>query len=194
MQERHPIFSTPGLKVFIDRIGEIENPSVLDLGYTSGANVQFLANLGCTVYLSATLREIFSMNSEINGDPLDILLSENLNYSADSFHGILCWDLFDYFEREHACLISKKLSKILRKKGIVFIMSSRKSYSDLSSEALLRYAIVNESSLQYIRIPGQKVPRWSHVDRDIIGFFAGFNLLSSHLIRSGIKEFLFEKL
>ena len=93
-----------GLGEFLHSLspGTDQKLSVLDLGPTSPANINFLTNREMRVYNEDIMRAVKQPEYMVRGEDgseqldLDKFFAENLSYPENHFDAILCWDAPDY--------------------------------------------------------------------------------------------------
>src|SRR5262249_42359912 len=96
---------------------------VLDLGPTSPANIAFITEMGARVFNEDVLREsqdpIYSVKQEDGSMQIDPgkFFADNLNYAADQFDAILCWDVLDYLPESLVKPLVERLQVMLKLKG-----------------------------------------------------------------------------
>src|SRR5271154_6639143 len=89
----------------LSRAFKSEEPlCILDIGYTSAANIRYLTERGHKVYsedlLEASTDPALVVSEERGQSSLDSkrFLAENLVFSAAQFDMVLCWNLADYMD------------------------------------------------------------------------------------------------
>jgi hypothetical protein len=77
--------------------------SVIDIGYTSATNINYLTELGHSVYMADVVRDAYAENwqtgTDEDGKPMwDVegFLSHALNFSGRMFDVVLLWTALDY--------------------------------------------------------------------------------------------------
>ncbi len=125
-----------GLKEFLWLMSDVPHARVLDLGPVWQATVNFFLEKGYRIStddLLGTWKEFVSAEEErLRAAPLtsegysarltasalaDKFLENALQYPEDSFHGVLGWDLFDYFDPAVSSRIMDRLFGILHPGG-----------------------------------------------------------------------------
>ncbi|MFQ6083211.1 MAG: methyltransferase domain-containing protein [Candidatus Aminicenantia bacterium] len=192
------IYSSHILPRYIDHLKKKKAPRVLDLGYISGKNIEFLAKLGFTVYVEDYLNSISWEELQPRILPRrkktkkKLLEVKNLNYTQDYFDGILCWDLFDYLDFEDGKWLIKEIWKILKPEGVAFSLFD--SYkSSLYQSHRKKIFIYDENHLFYDRVPFIRTFFTTYENRDIFALFAEFNILESYYVKNGMREILIQK-
>lgn len=166
-------------------------PKILDLGPAVGANVQFLAGLGCRIWVADLFRTLRSgegdgLQSDLGS--LDKLLARHLPSSDETGYDlILAWDLFNYFTREEIELVGTHLTRICRPMGSVFAMvSTTRQISDHP----LRFSIADTEHLVYDGDSSHRRPAPHYTQTDLERLLPGFEVETSFLLRNGIQEYV----
>ncbi len=98
---------------------------VMDVGPTSSSNVNFLANLGCSIYLPDPLHdsatEDWSSPGEDGTPVLDTakFLEEYFSFSGRIFDVVLLWDTLDFLPEPLLQPVVDRLHEVLRPEGKV---------------------------------------------------------------------------
>ena len=103
--------STRGLARFVASLNGREQPALLDLGPVVGANVTFFGEeLGCKIFVEDLSKDIDRHVREDRLPELPAFLGSRFPQAAESFDGIICWDVFDYLDRPAAQALAEQLS------------------------------------------------------------------------------------
>lgn len=170
-----------------------EKMCVLDLGPTSPANIAFLTELGARVYNEDILRESqdpgYLAKQEDGSMQVDLLrfFSENLDYPANRFDAILCWDVADYLPEVLVKPLIERLQTMLKPKGNLLAFFHTK---DAGEESLYsRHHIVEQDVLELEPIQGFRLQRIFN-NRHIENLFKDFASRKFFLGRDNIREVL----
>lgn len=170
-----------------------ENPSVLDLGPTSSANISFLTGFGGRVHNEDVLRASQDKSYialQANGtdalDPQKFFL-ENLNYTERSFDAILCWDIPDFLHESLVKPMVERIQKILTPGGVLLAFFHTKDAGPDSPYC--HYHIVNGEVLDLEAKPDFRLQRVFN-NRHIENLFKGFSSIKFFLARDNIREVL----
>lgn len=96
---------------------------ILDLGYTSAANIRYLTGRGHKIYsedlLEASTDPELITKDEQGNKILDSkkFLDENLNFSNTQFDVVLCWNLADYMDESLVKPVVGRLWSMLKPGG-----------------------------------------------------------------------------
>jgi hypothetical protein len=170
-----------------------EKMSVLDLGPTSSANIAFITDLGLRVYNEDVLRasqDCSYMSKQEDGsmqlDP-GKFFAENLDYPANHFDAILCWDVADYLPESLVKPLVERLQGMLKPKGNLLAFFHSK---DAGPEAPhCRYHIVQNDTLEFEPGPVFRLQRIFN-NRHIENLFKDFVSRKFFLGRDNIREVL----
>jgi SAM-dependent methyltransferase len=98
---------------------------ILDIGYTSAANIRYLTERGHKVYsedlLEASTDPALVVSDERGQPILDnkLFLAENLVFSAAQFDMVLCWNLADYMDESLVKPVVARLWTTLKPGGML---------------------------------------------------------------------------
>lgn len=166
---------------------------VLDLGPTSPANISFLTELGARVFNEDVLRESqdpsYLVRQEDGSMQIDQarFFAENLNYAADQFDAILCWDVTDYLPETLVKPLVERLQAMLKARGNLLAFFHTK---DAGAESLYsRHHIVPPDVLELEPIQGFRLQRIFN-NRHIENLFKDFASRKFFLGRDNIREVL----
>jgi len=110
----------------LSRVFKSEEPlCILDIGYTSAANIRYLTERGHKVYsedlLEASTDPALLVSDEHGKPILDSkrFLAENLVFSAAQFDIVLCWNLADYLDESLVKPVVARLWTTLKPGGML---------------------------------------------------------------------------
>lgn len=182
-----------GFAEFIRSLIGHENPSVLDLGPTSSANISFLTGFGGRVHnedilLASQDKSYIALQAD-GTDALDPqkFFRENLNYAEQSLDAILCWDIPDFLHESLVKSMVERIHSILRPGGILLAFFHTKDAGPDSPYC--HYHIVNGEVLALEARPDFRLQRVFN-NRHIENLFKGFASIKFFLARDNIREVL----
>jgi hypothetical protein len=194
-----------GLKEFLWLIGDVPRGRVLDLGPVWQATVSFFVDKGFRLSSEDILRAwkdfltseeeklrtaaVGEGNRRLSPSALaDKFLENALNYPEKSFHGVLAWDLFDYFDAEAAPRLVDRLTSLVHPGGAVLAL-----FHSRPAERFHRYRIVDAQTVELI--PASTIAVHSRVfqNREILDLFDKFRSSKSFVGRDQVREALFVK-
>jgi len=196
-----------GLKEFLWLMSDVPHARVLDLGPVWQATVNFFLEKGYRIStddLLGTWREFVSGEEErLRAAPLtsegysarltasalaDKFLENALQYPEDSFHGVLGWDLFDYFDPAVSSRIMDRLFGILHPGGAVLAL-----FHSRAPERFHRYRIIDTQTVELVAAPTLAVHARVFQNREILELFAKFRSSKTFVGRDQVREGLFLK-
>jgi SAM-dependent methyltransferase len=152
-----------GLAELAKSLASEETLCVLDLGYTSAANIRYLTERGHKIYsedllIASTDPALATVNEE--GKPaLDSkrFLTENLTYPAAHFDIVLCWNLADYLDESLVKPVVGRLWSVLKPGGVLLaFFHTREAGPDAPC---FRYHITGADTLEMQAIEPRKETR-----------------------------------
>lgn len=194
-----------GLKEFLWLIGDVRGGRILDLGQVSQATLTFFIEKGYRVSTEDFLRswkEFLTAEEErlrmtpVGEDTRKIsqgVLAEKfldgaLQYPGESFHGVLAWDLFDYFDGELLPRVLERLYSLLHPAGAVLAL-----FHSRAPERFHRYRIMDTQTIELLSAPTLAVHSRVFQNREILDLFGKFRSSKSFMGRDQLREGLFLK-
>jgi hypothetical protein len=194
-----------GLKEFLWLISDVPHGRVLDLGPVWQSTVSFFVDKGYRVSTEDLLRtwkafltceEEGFRNAPVGIEAervspaalADKFLENALQYPERSFHGVLAWDLLDYFDPEVTPRLMERVSQLLHPGGAMLAM-----FHSRATERFHRYRVVDGQTVELI--PAPTIAVHSHVfqNREILGLFSDFRSSKTFVGRDQVREALFLK-
>jgi hypothetical protein len=175
------------LPLLIERLERRPAAHLLDVGPVCGENIPFFSQLVgkltvCDMFLQLdkALRK---------GLPPDRIW-RHLDYPSQSFDGVLLWDLPDRLEDSDLGKLLELCRNFLRTEGMVVIFS----LSDQTAPGTVdSFVMGDDFRFQQRRRPHLSLPIHRRQNRDLLALFAPFDPVKSYIHRSGLREFLFQK-
>jgi hypothetical protein len=194
-----------GLKEFLWLIGDARHGRVLDLGPVWQSTINFFTEKDFRISTEDLLRswkEFLSTEEErLRRTPVgeegekisQSMLAEKflegaLQYSEESYHGILAWDLFDYFDAELLPRIMERLYSILQPGGAVLALFHSKT-----AERFHRFRVVDSQTVEMLAAPTLAVHSRIFQNREILDLFGKFRSSKTFVGRDQLREGLFLK-
>ena len=194
-----------GLKEFLTYIQDEKNPRILDLGQVSQATLTFFIEKGYRITTEDSLRswkEFLAAEEEGlrlapvgNGGQkisqaylAEKFLETGLHYAEESFHGVLAWDLLDYFDAELLPRVMERLYSLLVPSGVVLAM-----FHSRAPERFHRYRIVDTQTIEVLPAPTLAVHAHVFQNREILDLFGKFRSSKTFVGRDQLREALFLK-
>lgn len=194
-----------GLKEFLWLLSDMERARVLDLGPASQSTISFFTEKGFRISTEDLLRswkdyltaEENRMRKAAVGDEgerlsADVLaerfLQGAVKYPAESFHGVLAWDLLDFMEAPLSSRLMTRLYEILRPGGAVLAL-----FHSRPAERFYRYRIAANQSIELIAAPPLAMQGKVFQNRQILDLFGQFRSSKTFVGRDQLREGLFLK-
>ena len=186
-------------------LGDTPQARILDLGPIWQSTVDFFVEKGFRVSSEDLLRgwkdflgeeEESLRTHRVIGDveaPAVATLAERflenaLQFSDESIHGILAWDLLDYFDADMMPRMTERLFRILRPGGAMLgLFHSRPAGS------FQRYRIVDQQTIEQLPAPTLAVHAHVFRNRELMDLFAKFRSSKTFVGRDQVRETLFLK-
>jgi hypothetical protein len=194
-----------GLKEFLWLISDVPRGRVLDLGPIWQSTVSFFVEKGYRVSSEDLLRawKDFLTDEEeklrtaavgVGAERLspaalaEKFLQTALQYPEESYHGVLAWDLFDYFDPVAVVPLVTRLTRLVHPGGAVLAL-----FHSRPAERFHRYRIVDQQSVELIPAPTIAVHAHVFQNREILGLFEEFRSSKSFVGRDQVREALYVK-
>jgi hypothetical protein len=193
-----------GLKEFLGLISDVPRCRVLDLGPVWQSTVSFFVDKGYRVSSEDLLRawkdflaveeDRLRTTSARDGGKLsppalaEKFLETALQYPEQCYHGILLWDLLDYFDPAAVPPLINRLSHLVHPGGVVLAL-----FHSRPAERFHRYRIVDAQSVELIPAPTLAVHAHVFQNRELLGLFEDFRSSKSFVGRDQVREALFAK-
>jgi hypothetical protein len=194
-----------GLKEFLWLLSDVKRGRILDLCPATQSTLNFFIEKGFRISAEDMLRtwknfqndEEERARSAAAGDFVERVekkelgvkfLENNLNYPADSFHGILAWDFCDYFDREVLPLVMERIYHILHPGGVVLAM-----FHSRPTERFHNYRVVDGQTIEPVSAPTVAVHTRVFQNREILDLFESFRSSKTFVGRDQVREALFLK-
>ena len=194
-----------GLKEFLWLISDVPRGRVLDLGPIWQSTVSFFVEKGYRVSSEDLLRawKDFLTDEEeklrtaavgVGAERLspaalaEKFLQTALQYPEERYHGVLAWDLFDYFDPVAVVPLVTRLTRLVHPGGAVLAL-----FHSRAAERFHRYRIVDQQSVELIPAPTIAVHAHVFQNREILGLFEEFRSSKSFVGRDQVREALYVK-
>jgi hypothetical protein len=193
------------LKEFLWLLSDVERPRILDLGAVSQSTLNFFIEKRFRVSTEDMLREwkdfltteeerlrTAPVGEEVERRSLAALaekfIDEALNYPEQSVHGVLIWDLLDYFDPAVVPVLMERLYAMLQPGGTVLAL-----FHSRPAERFHRYRIRDGQTVELM--PASTIAVHAHVfqNREILDLFGKFRSSKTFVGRDQVREALFIK-
>jgi hypothetical protein len=196
-----------GLKEFLWMLSDVKRGRILDLCPATQSTLNFFIEKGFRISAEDLLRTWKNfMDAEEEqmrslpvtpGEPIERdskhdlgkkFLRSNLEYAPESFHGILAWDICDYFDPEVLPLVMERIYDILHPNGAVLAMFHSKP-----TERFHNYRVLDGQTVESVLAPSVAVHARVFQNREILDLFEKFRSSKTFVGRDQIREALFLK-
>jgi len=189
-----PVHPTKVLARFVASLGSRTQPVLLDLGPVVGSNVSFFGEqLGCKIIVEDLSKDIDRHVREGKLDELPAALSKRFPQDAGSIDGILCWDIFDYLDKNSAKQLAEQLTRVLRPDGVLLALFSTAEPQPGVRPEYTRHIVVNPTSLQHRVYAAARGKQRPLPNRDIQRMFEPLRIAEQFLLKTNLREVLFRK-
>lgn len=193
------------LKEFLWLLSDIPHARILDLGSISQSTLNFFLEKGfrlSTEDLLRTWKEFLTTEEErlrmetsradgeqVSQDMLvEKFLDVALGYKEGNFHGVLAWDLLDYFDVAIVPKLMERLYNIMAPGGAMLALFHSKP-----AERFHRFRVVDTQKFEAVPAPTLAVHAHVFQNREILDLFGRFRSSKTFVGRDQIREALFLK-
>ena len=188
---RIPRHSSAWMKL-LARLKAESGLNVLDIGPTSPNNINFLTNLGHSVYMADLVEEAVKpdwlMPSEENEAPtydVESFLQRHMDFGNREFDIVLLWDALDYIPAPLADGILRRLKIVMREhgQGLAFFHSKMTG----PETVFCRYHVMDGDTVEAQQGPNHPVLR-NYQNRQIEALFQEMGACRFLLAKDNIRE------
>lgn len=180
-------YTSNALRLFVNGLEQWPEAQVLDVGPVCGKNINFLAQRVRRLYVCDIF--LFLDRYRRNGLPLSEVWHQ-LNYSPETFHGILLWGLFDHLDECEAGRLVKLCYTMVRPGGMLMVMALG---GQEIPAAVNSFVILDDFRLYLHPQPHLDLPFHHRQNRDVLGTLAPFSSVKSFIYHNGVREFLLQR-
>ena len=189
-----PVHPTKVLARFVASLSARTQPVLLDLGPVVGSNVSFFGEqLGCKIIVEDLSKDIDRHVRDGKLDELAASLSKRFPQEQGSIDGILCWDIFDYLDKNSAKQLADQLTRVLRPDGVLLALFSTAEPQPGMRPEYTRHIVVNPTSLQHRPYAAARGKQRPLPNRDIQRMFEPLRIAEQFLLKTNLREVLFRK-
>lgn len=186
-----PAVTSKVLPRVLAALGARPTPVLLDLGPVVGANVAFFGEqLACKIHVEDFYAAVEAHARRADPDAQPPALAARLSYPDASIDGILCWDLFDFLEKDGAQALAGRLAALLRPGGVLYAFFGTAA-GDIANYT--RFVVESDGTMRHRLSPATPTRRKVLTNRDITRMFEGLEVVESVLLKSQTRETLFRK-
>jgi hypothetical protein len=176
---------------FLSALSNRESPVLLDLGPVVGHNINFFGErLGCKFVVEDVYANLEKFAKENRTSELAAFLSTRFHQEDASFDGILCWDIFDYLDKQAGPVLAREMTRLLKPGGA--LMSFFATVTQPGTE-YTRFLVVDDKNLTHRVYSASRGRQPVLVNRDINRMFEGLTVWESFLLMTKTREIVFRK-
>jgi cyclopropane fatty-acyl-phospholipid synthase-like methyltransferase len=192
-----------GLQEFLELLDDAPRARVLDLGTVWQSTVNFFVEKGYRVSTEDLLRgwkdfltlEEERLRAASTGEDagkvspsmlMERFLEGAMQYPEHSFHGILAWDLLDYFDAAVVPPLMQRLFHLLHPGGALLAL-----FHSRPAERFHRYRIMDCQTVELLAAPTLVVHAHVFQNREILDLFGQFRSSRTFVGRDQVREALF---
>jgi hypothetical protein len=193
------------LKEFLWLLSDIPQARILDLGPIAQSTLNFFLEKGfrlSTEDLLRTWKEFLTGEEErlrmapagseegrISQDALvEKFLEIALCYPAGNFHGVLAWDLLDYFDVAIIPRLMERIFNLMAPGGVMLSL-----FHSRPAERFHRFRIIDTQKFEAVPAPTIVVHAHVFQNREILDLFGKFRSSKTFVGRDQVREALFLK-
>lgn len=169
-----------GLSEFLAKLKGFERPRLYDIGPAPGGNIVFFAGRGLRVYVDA------ERDHRVVGAAPDLT-----HLASADFEAAVLWDVIDFLPKAPAESFAREIARVVGPGGYAFLLSSASRSEELVP--IHSYHVEPGGGLVARPIERAVAKRVKRENRDIMKVFEGFETLSVHLLRSGMREIVLKR-
>ncbi len=174
------------LKIFVEDIDKGDDIQLLDLGLTSGSNIDFFARRVKKLYVFDILLNM--VLNERQGHPYGKAL-RYFDYPEDSFDGVLLWDLFDRLDEQEGRELAELCHTMVKPGGKMMLFAQNEQTASVEVNS---FVIRDNFQIEIRPHPRFNLPFYCRENRNIMKLLTPFTPVKSFIYRSGLREFLFQ--
>lgn len=166
----------------------------IDIGYTSPANINFLTNLGHSVFMADIVRDACSGNwqtgTDDDGNPVwDIegFLSQSLNFSGRMFDVVLLWTTLDYLPEPLVAPVTQRLFEATNPGGQVLAFFHTRTRGE--ETAYCRFHLTSGDDVE-MQLAEQFPIQRAFTNRSIERLFAAWSGYRQFLAKDSVSELI----
>lgn len=185
-----------GLEQFFAYIKDYSGLSILDLGETNQANINFITSLGHKLYSENFLR---SLDASFNGEaeagqshPAEIenFLRQNLDYGEAQLDGVLVWDVLQYMAPPLLAATLNRLYHIVKPGS--YLLAIFNAQERLTPRPVYTFKIHDDATL-LLADRGLRPPVQTFNNRTLEKLFQRFDSLKFFLTREQLREVIVKR-
>ena len=184
-------FPTKALPKLLSALRLYKQARLLDLGPATEENVTFFGEqIQCRIFIEDLFRDIDQHVIQGETSALENFFISRFSQADNSVDCVFAWDIFDYLEQPAKKALATQLMRIISPSGFLLtFFSGSQSYESVYT----RRIILDESTLKNREYPGACNKKAPMLNRDIIKLFDQMKVVEQLLLRTSVREILFQK-
>jgi SAM-dependent methyltransferase len=178
-----PVLPTKVLARFVASLSARTQPVLLDLGPV----------VGCKIIVEDLSKDIDRYVREGKLEELPAALSTRFRHESASIDGILCWDVFDYLDKNSAKKLAEELTRVLKPDGVLLAFFVTAEPQPGAKPEYTRHVVVDETHLQHRPYAAARGKQRAMQNRDIQRMFEELRVTEQFLLKSNLREVLLRK-
>ncbi|MHB1021031.1 MAG: methyltransferase domain-containing protein [Acidobacteriaceae bacterium] len=165
---------------------------ILDIGPTSPNNINYLTNLGHSIYMADLVEEAAQPKWQVpqaEGEPdafdVEGFIAENMDFAGRSFDAVLLWDALDYLPESLVAPLIARLQEVTHPGALLLGFFHARAEGPECN--YYRYHLTDESTVQMQQSGDYKVLR-IYNNRSIERLFADFSSYKFFLAKDNVRE------
>jgi len=181
-----------GWKELLKHLKTQESLRILDIGPTSSTNINFITDLGHSIYMANLVEEAAKPEWVIPAEPeepagfdVDRFLSTNLNFSGRIFDVVILWDTADFLPAVLLPAVIQRIQDVLQDGGVMLAFFHTKK--DGQDTAFSRYHLTDTEAVEMQRAGNFPVLQ-VYNNRQIENMLSGFSSYRFFLAKDNLRE------
>lgn len=168
-----------------------ESLRILDIGPTSSTNINYITNLGHSIYMANVVEEASKPEWLIPGEPgeppsfdVNRFLETNLNFSGRTFDVVILWDTADYLPEPLVAPVLARIHQVLQPGGLMLAFFHQTSSP---GTVFCRYHLTDTDVVEMQRAGNYPLLN-VYNNRKIENMLAGFSNYRFFLAKDSLRE------
>ena len=165
-----------------------EGLRILDIGPTSAGNINYITNLGHSVYMANLVEDASRPEFALeDGYNVEKFLKDCLDFQGRTFDVVAFWDTADYLPQPLLQPTIDRLCEVIQPGGqlLAFFHSKR----DGDDTVFSRYHLAEKEQLRIQRVGGHSL-KATYTNRQVEGLFAAYAAYKFFLAKDSLREVL----
>jgi 2-polyprenyl-3-methyl-5-hydroxy-6-metoxy-1,4-benzoquinol methylase len=165
---------------------------VIDVGYTSPTNINFLTELGHSVFLADLVNDAWhgerQNEKDEEGNPkwnVEAFLNQSMNFGDRTFDVVLLWTALDYLPEAFVVPVVMRFSEAINPGGQVLAFFHTRTRGDEAAHC--RYHVTGGDDVQ-VQVAQPALIQRAFTNRSIEKLFAGWSGHRQFLAKDSVSE------